>query len=395
MKVWIIIMNVGIDKMSFYSSDMYLDMVDLANARNEDPNKYLIGIGQKKQAVIPNTQDVVTMAANACTKIIDDDNRKKIDLIIFGTETGVDNSKSAAIYLQNMLGLNRRARAFEIKQACYGATAGLQMAKEYVQNHPERQALVIGADIARYGIKTAGEVTQGGGAVAMVISANPSIAEFDGPSTFYSDDVMDFWRPLYRTEAVVDGHYSNDVYVDFFKKTWNEYKEITGQTIADFKAMTFHLPYPKMGIKALRSIIDEADEEQQANLKKEFEQGRIYNENVGNLYTGSLYLNFLSLINNSDDLQSGDRIALFSYGSGAQGEFFPMKLKDNFRNDELAKSLDEALKSRKQVSVEEYEEIFTNWIPIADGDIKLDTSNDKAEFFLEGVKDHQRIYGRK
>lgn len=37
MKVWIIIMNVGIDKMSFYSSDMYLDMVDLANARNEDP----------------------------------------------------------------------------------------------------------------------------------------------------------------------------------------------------------------------------------------------------------------------------------------------------------------------------------------------------------------------
>ncbi len=395
MKVWIIIMNVGIDKMSFYSSDMYLDMVDLANARNEDPNKYLIGIGQKKQAVIPNTQDVVTMAANACTKIIDDDNRKKIDLIIFGTETGVDNSKSAAIYLQNMLGLNRRARAFEIKQACYGATAGLQMAKEYVQNHPERQALVIGADIARYGIRTPGEVTQGGGAVAMVISANPSIAEFDSPSTFYSDDVMDFWRPLYRTEAVVDGHYSNDVYVDFFKKTWDEYKEITGQTISDFKAMTFHLPYPKMGIKALRSIIDEADEEQQANLKKEFELGRIYNENVGNLYTGSLYLNFLSLINNSDDLESGDRIALFSYGSGAQGEFFPMKLKDNFRNDELAKSLDDALNSRKQVSVEEYEEIFTNWIPIADGDIKLDTSNDKAEFFLEGVKDHQRIYGRK
>lgn len=395
MKVWIIIMNVGIDKMSFYSSDMYLDMVDLANARNEDPNKYLIGIGQKKQAVIPNTQDVVTMAANACTKIIDDDNRKKIDLIIFGTETGVDNSKSAAIYLQNMLGLNRRARAFEVKQACYGATAGLQMAKEYVQNHPERQALVIGADIARYGIKTPGEVTQGGGAVAMVISANPAIAEFDGPSTFYSDDVMDFWRPLYRTEAVVDGHYSNDVYVDFFKKTWDEYKEITGQTIVDFKAMTFHLPYPKMGIKALRSIIDEADEEQQANLKKEFEQGRIYNENVGNLYTGSLYLNFLSLINNSNDLQSGDRIALFSYGSGAQGEFFSMKLKDNFRNDELVKSLDAALKSRKQVSVEEYEEIFTNWIPIADGDIKLDTSNDKAEFFLEGVKDRQRIYGRK
>lgn len=388
-------MSVGIDKMSFFSSDMYLDMVDLANARNEDPNKYLIGIGQKKQAVIPNTQDVVTMAANACEKIIDDDNRKKIDLIIFGTETGVDNSKSAAIYLQNMLGLSRRARAFEVKQACYGATAGLQMAKEYVTNHPDKQALVIGADIARYGIKTPGEVTQGGGAMAMVVSSNPSMLEFEGPSTFYSDDIMDFWRPLYRTEAVVDGHYSNDVYVKFFKNTWDEYKKITGLSIDDFKAMTFHLPYTKMGIKGLRAILNEADEDKQEHLKQEFEYGRKYNENVGNLYTGSLYLNVLSLLNNSTDLQTGDRIGLFSYGSGAQGEFFSMKLKDGFKNDQLADQIDTDLKNRKRVSVEEYERIFNNWIPIKAGDINLDYENDSADFFLKGVKNHQRIYGRK
>lgn len=388
-------MNVGIDKMSFYSSDMYLDMVDLAHARNEDPNKYLIGIGQKKMAVIPKTQDVVTMAANACLKIIDDGDRSKIDLIIFGTETGIDNSKSAAIYLQNMLGLSRRGRAFEIKQACYGATAGLQMAKEYVENNPEKKALVIGADIARYGINTPGEVTQGGGAVAMVISANPSIAEFEGPSTFYSDDVMDFWRPLYRTEAVVDGHYSNDVYVDFFKKTWDEYKQITGKNLEDFSAMTFHLPYVKMGIKALRAIIDEASEERQDKLKTEFGFGKVYNENIGNLYTGSLYLNFLSLINNSDQLKVGDRIGLFSYGSGAQGEFFAMNLCKGFKNSELISQINSDINNRKQVSVSEYETIFNDWVPIKDQELSFDTSKDASTFTLKGVKNHQRIYDRK
>lgn len=40
-------MKIGIDKIGFYTSNMYVDMTELANARNEDPNKYLIGIGQE------------------------------------------------------------------------------------------------------------------------------------------------------------------------------------------------------------------------------------------------------------------------------------------------------------------------------------------------------------
>ena len=33
-------MKIGIDKIGFYTSNMYVDMTELANARNEDPNKY-------------------------------------------------------------------------------------------------------------------------------------------------------------------------------------------------------------------------------------------------------------------------------------------------------------------------------------------------------------------
>ncbi len=44
-------------------------------------------------------------------------------MILFGTETGIDQSKSAAVYTQRMLGLSNRVRSVELKHACYGAAA--------------------------------------------------------------------------------------------------------------------------------------------------------------------------------------------------------------------------------------------------------------------------------
>lgn len=48
----------------------------------------------EKMAVAPITQDAVTLAANAALRIIDKEDLEKIDLVIFGTESGIDNSKS-------------------------------------------------------------------------------------------------------------------------------------------------------------------------------------------------------------------------------------------------------------------------------------------------------------
>ena len=44
-------MDIGIDQIGFYTPNKFVDMVDLANARNQDPNKFLIGIGQDRMAV--------------------------------------------------------------------------------------------------------------------------------------------------------------------------------------------------------------------------------------------------------------------------------------------------------------------------------------------------------
>lgn len=383
-------MDIGIDKINFFTSNLYVDMTELAIARNEDPNKYLIGIGQSKMAVIPPTQDIVTMGANAAESMLTNEDKESIDLVIVGTESGIDNSKSAAAYIADLLGLRDDIRTFEIKQACYGATAALQMAKAQVALNPDSKALIIGADIAKYGLNTPGEVTQGGGAVAMLVSANPKLLSFEGGSTYLSRNIMDFWRPLGHSEALVDGKYSSNVYLDFFNNVYSNYKDKTGFTIDNFEALLFHLPYTKMGLKALREAQKDADAKVSAKLTHRFEDSRLYNRQVGNLYTGSLYLSLLSLLENNDDLKSGDRLGLFSYGSGAQGEFFAMLLRNDYRKY-LMNTTNEFLQKRTRISVEEYEKIYLKSLHYGNNS-ELDLDMDDAQFVLTGIKENQRQY---
>lgn len=152
-------MKIGIDKLHFASSHLYVDMAELALARNEAPDKYLIGIGQSKMAVIPPSQDAVTLAANAAAPMLTAADIEAIDLLIVATESGVDNSKAAAIYVAKLLGLQRRVRTIEMKEACYAATAGVKLAQDHVSVHPDKKALVIGTDIARYGLHTPGDIS--------------------------------------------------------------------------------------------------------------------------------------------------------------------------------------------------------------------------------------------
>src|SRR5699024_6084131 len=125
-------MKIGIDKFGFHIPHYDVDMEDLAEARGVEPAKCAGGIGQDTMAVAPVTQDPVTVAANAALNIIDETDREKVDFVMFGTETGIDHSKSAGVYVHRLLGLKQNARAIEMKQACYGATAAIQLAKGHI-----------------------------------------------------------------------------------------------------------------------------------------------------------------------------------------------------------------------------------------------------------------------
>ncbi|MCD7130991.1 hydroxymethylglutaryl-CoA synthase [Limosilactobacillus agrestis] len=385
-------MRIGIDKMAFATTNDYLDLVELAKARGVDPNKFTIGIGQDLQAVVPPTQDIVTLGATAAQKMLTPELEKNISTVIVATESGIDNSKASAIYIKRLLGLSDFTRTVEMKEACYSATAAIQFAKGVVALNPQETVLVIATDIARYGLNTPGEVTQGAGAVAMLISRNPHILALEDTTVAYSKDIMDFWRPLYATEALVDGKYSTNVYIEFFLQTFTRYQQLTGRKLADFAALTFHMPFTKMGKKGLEGLLKDRNDEVAQRLRTQLTASQLYARQVGNLYTGSLYLSLMSLLQNSD-LSVGSRIGLFSYGSGAEGEFYTGILEDGYEN--YMNNIQEQLNHRHQVSVVEYEKIFNSQLGMNDMDIEFDTTNDLLPFVLKGQKNHQRIYEAK
>ncbi len=384
-------MKIGIDKLGFYTPNMTIDMVDLAKARGDDPDKYTIGIGQDEMAINPITQDTVTMAANAALKVVTDADREKIDLVIVGTETGIDHSKAAAVYVHRLVGLKKSARAVEMKQACYSATAAIQLAKGHIALNPDSKVLVVASDIARYGLNTPGEVTQGAGAVAVLLSKDPAILELEADAAFETDDIMDFWRPTYSDVALVDGKYSNDKYIEFFANVWESYREKTKRDFADFEAICFHLPYTRMGEKAMKPHL-EAMGDSAERLQAHYKTSTTYNRLVGNIYTGSLYLGLISLLEHAEHLEAGMRIGMFSYGSGAVAEFFSGILQEGYEAHLLKGEHQAMLDSRKRVSVKEYEEEFLKELPTDGSTVELDLSNETASVYLTGIKDHMRQY---
>ncbi|HJF19827.1 MAG TPA: hydroxymethylglutaryl-CoA synthase [Enterococcus columbae] len=381
-------MNVGIDQISFHVPNFYVDMVDLANARNVDPNKFLIGIGQEKMAVNPKSQDIITFATNAAKQILTDDDLNKIDLIIVGTESSIDESKAAAVVLHRLLDIQPFARSFEVKEACYAGTAGLQMALNHVRLHPDKKALVIATDIAKYGLNSGGEPTQGAGAVAILVAANPKILVIHEESLALTQDIYDFWRPTNQAYPLVDGPLSNETYIQSFNQVWNTYNQQFNQQISDYQALLFHIPYTKMGKKALQSVLPTADQITQERLLQHYEDSIQYSRQVGNLYTGSLYLGLISLLENSQDLKTTQKIGLFSYGSGAVAEFFTASLVNGYQ-EHLHHSLHQnLLNERKRLSIEEYEKMFEDSL-----DVNVDQEfSDTYPYSIQSIHNTIRQY---
>lgn len=384
-------MNIGIDKIDYYTPNQYVDLVDVAKRRDIDPDKFTIGIGQEKMALPLLSQDAVTMAAMAADKILDETDKQDIELLIVGTESGVDESKAVSLYVRDLLDLPSSVRAFEIKEACYGATAGLQMAYNFVAQHPDKSALVISSDIARYGLETPGEVTQGAGSVAMLIKSDPAILKLENDSVFMSENVGDFWRPTFSKYAFARGKFSNEVYVRFFTELYEQYFEKNDNSIEDVSALLFHIPYTKMGKKALQAVESKIPSEKFSELMSRYEDSILLSKNVGNLYTGSLYIGLISYLENNDKVQANDRVMLFSYGSGAVGEIFTGTLVPGFEKNLQRNKHFQELKDRRQLSVDEYEEEFKKELEIIDGNYFVgNLTGDK--YYLEQIKENERIY---
>ncbi len=386
-------MKIGIDLINFYTPQYYLDLKTLAQARGVDPEKYYSGIGQEKMSLPPPDEDIVTMAASAALPIVEQTNREDIELLLFATESGIDQSKAAALFLHGLLKLPTRCRALELKEACYAGTAALQLAAAVIARQPGKKALVIGSDVARYDLRSPGEPTQGAGAMAMLVSTAPRILALDAESGLYAEDVMDFWRPNYRDEALVDGKYSMRVYLAALVGAWQQYAKLTGRKFEDLHRFCYHLPFTKMAEKAHVRLAKEAGvpAPDDARVEREIGDSLRYNRITGNTYTASLYEGLCSLLDHAQEDLGGKRIGLFSYGSGCMGEFFSGTLQPGYRSHLFSDKLKALFSNRTELNYQQYEDIFQLSIPTDGGDHTF-AQYRTGPFRLAGIKQHKRIY---
>lgn len=380
---------IGIHDLAVATGARVLDLADLAHATGVEPAKFHKGLGQDHMSVPAPDEDIVTMGADAAAPILERHGTDGIRTLLFATESGVDQSKAAGVFAHRLLGLPSACRVVELKQACYGGTAALQMAMGIVARDPRERVLIITSDVARYGIDTAAEPTQGAGAVAMLVAADPDLLEIPGPTGVWTADIDDFWRPNDSDVAMVEGKLSIDAYLDAFTGAWDDYRAQGGVDISEIDRFCHHQPFTRMAEKAHRRL----GEHTGVDLGLEsFLPSTRYNRRIGNSYTASLFFALAAVLDADEDL-TGARIGLFSYGSGAVGEFFTAVVQPGYRELMRRDRTEKLLDARVPISVEDYRALHRSVPRDTTADLTVAPAS-PGGFHFAGIAGRARRYTR-
>lgn len=379
--------RVGIHDLAVATASHVLPLDALAAHAGIDPAKFHIGLGQDEMSVPGADEDIVTMAADAVARIVERHGADGIRTLFFATESGVDQSKSAGLYVHSLLGLPASCRVVELKQACFSATAALQAAAGLVARDPSERVLVVASDVARYDLDTAAEPTQGAGAVAMLVAAGPGIAEIEPATGVHTVDVDDFWRPNDSVTAVVDGKLSVEAYLTGVVGAWDDFAARGGAPIADIDRFCHHQPFTRMAEKAQRRLADHLGVDLPPELHA---ASTAYNRRIGNSYTASLYLALAALLAGDDDL-AGARIAMLSYGSGSVTELFTLRVSDDYRSRSRADETRALLDARRPLGVDEYRALHAAARVDSHHDIEI-APDSATPFHFAGISGRARRY---
>ena len=400
-------MKYGIEAASFYVPSLYLNINELAENREIDSAKLEKGLGLHKMALPDVHEDTATFAAEAILKLIKDYNIQPKDIarIYLGTESALDAAKPTATYAVHMVEQVLGERCFgncdvvDMTFACIGGVDALQTCLDFVKVNPDKKAVVIASDYAKYELKSTGEYTQGAGAVALLISAKPNLLEIEEKWGVATESVFDFFKPrreiakadlknapetapdkmeIFSDEPVFDGQYSNQCYQNRIREAYEHYKVQNSlvKPYENWHYLIFHLPYAFHGKRVFTELYGiennlpyTTDEEKKALAKSEeyldfikqkIEPSQRASSEIGNLYTASVFMALLSALQVSFDREeelSGKELGFLAYGSGSKSKVFSGKINENWKSVVEKWQLFETLGNRKVVDFSTYEKL--------------------------------------
>ncbi|MEO6084815.1 MAG: hydroxymethylglutaryl-CoA synthase [Umezawaea sp.] len=361
-------MALGIEAINAYVGRACVDIRELFTRRGLSIARFDNLMMRQRSVGLP-CEDPVTNAVNAAKPLLDSlpGCRDRIELVVVGTESGLDFGKSISSYVHGQLDLPSRCRSFEVKHACYGGTAALQTAVGILSANPDQgaKALVIATDSpSAVSRGTYWEPSEGTGAVAMIVSHDAKVLRLDpGASGFHTYEVMDTARPALDVD-VVDPDVSLLAYLDCLEHSFAAYRhKVAGvDVIRTFDHLVFHTPFAGMVKGAHRSLLRKVNPMPTAELDADF-QARVagsldYPSRVGNLFSASLYLALCSTLDNSR-FDSAKRLGLFSYGSGCASEFYSGVVPVGGADIVASQGIGKAVNSRQELTVAEYDEVVS------------------------------------
>lgn len=357
--------RVGIEKARVYPTTLSLDMAKLCDARGHDLADIRDVMMIDERSVNPPWEDPVTMAVNAARPMLTEEDRQNIDLLIVASESGVDQEKPLSTWVQRYTGLSSRCRNIEAKHACYGGTCGLQLAASYLASPaagPKSKALIVTSDQSRTHFGMPWEFVMGAGSVALLVSREPNLFEIElGKSGIYTHEVSDLTRPTSRVET---GNSETSLlsYLEALDNALADYITRVGEPITYdyFKKNIYHIPFGGMTLRASRAALRQfgsfAKKQADAIWAEKTKPSLRHVRRMGGTYAASTFVAMLGLVDSCDDLKAGDRIGMFSYGSGSCAEFYSGLLGPEAKAVAQAADLGGLLDARRAISVREYED---------------------------------------
>ncbi|MFA9189364.1 hydroxymethylglutaryl-CoA synthase [Flavobacterium sp. FBOR7N2.3] len=415
-------MKTGIDAISFDVAKLHLPIKTLAEVRNIEPEKLEKGLGLIQMTLPDAHQDSVVFAANALTKLIQNNqiNLKEIARIYVGTESGIDNAKPIGSFLVDLMeqkfGENTLGECdvVDFTFACIGGVDAMQNCLDFIRLNPDKKAIVVTTDIAKYDLNSTGEYTQGAGATAMLITSNPRIITFENNWATNTKGVFDFFKPhrtlskeaitgntnneswfdnleaeieIHKDQPVFDGQYSNQCYMDRTRNAYFSFKklkEASNTLYQTWNSIIMHLPYSFQGRRMLSEIYaldaentiisgEENAAEYQTKLKetsktpeyKNFVEEKLMpaelaSSLIGNLYTGSIFMGFFSTLAyfyDSEKEIAGNTFGFLAYGSGSKSKVFEGIIQDEWKVALANVTLFETLAKSFEIDFETYEKL--------------------------------------
>ena len=361
--------DIGIEKISIYPSSLALELPELAHARGGDARYIQESLMVVSRSLVPLWEDAVTLAVNSAKEMLTDADRAQIGLFIVATESGLDQEKAVSTWAHRYLELPSTCRVFELKSACHAGAAAVKMAESWISSGLNRgqKVLLINVDISnnmtRHGKM---EYSLGAGAIALLISDQPDFAVIEtGKSGIHTHEVTDVIRPLPWKEIAFDVEASLFFFFFRLESAFEKYCKQTPEArdTAYFDHNIYHLPFPGISKQAHKVLLELQGQFGKEQLSASFEQKVMpslhYPRQIGATYCGSIFLSLFSLIVKAPKLKQGNRIGIYSYGSGSCAEYFSVLV--GAQALEIARQqgnkLDALLGRRKILDVAAYQQL--------------------------------------